>query len=155
MPYWQLFYHIVWATKNRERLLTPELEPLAHEFLRTKAMGLDTTVFALNGMPDHVHLVVSIPPKLAVATFIGQLKGASSTRLSKHYPPFAWQEEYGAFSFDKKRLPHYVKYVEGQKTHHTEGTLIAALEQVAGKNAEPAQPDNPGIATSKERRHTK
>ena len=154
MPYWQLFYHVVWATKNRGRLLTPELEPAAHEFLRTKAVGLDATVFALNGMPDHVHLVVSIPPKLAVATFIGQLKGASSTRLSKHYPPFAWQEEYGAFSFDKKRLPYYVKYVEHQKTHHAEGTLIAALEKVAG-NSDASQSDNSETRALKERRRTK
>ena len=132
MPYWQLFYHIVWATKNRTPMLTSELEQEAHALLRTKAISLHATVFALNGMPDHVHLIAAIPPKIAVATFIGQLKGSSSARLSKDYPPFAWQEEYSVFSFDKKRLPHHVHYVERQKMHHAEGTAIPALERTTG-----------------------
>jgi len=55
VPYWQLFYHIVWTTKNRGPLLTPTIEPLVHEFLRSKAIGLGATVFTLNGTADHVH----------------------------------------------------------------------------------------------------
>jgi REP element-mobilizing transposase RayT len=48
MPYWQLFYHIVWSTKDREPLLTPDVEPIIHGFLRSKAIGLEAVVFALN-----------------------------------------------------------------------------------------------------------
>ena len=55
MPYWQLFYHIVWTTKNREPLLAPTIESIVHEFLRSKATELGATVFALNGTADHVH----------------------------------------------------------------------------------------------------
>ena len=58
MPYWQLFYHIVWSTKNREPLLTPEIEPIIYGYLRAKAIGLGAVVFALNGVLDHVHLVL-------------------------------------------------------------------------------------------------
>ena len=132
MPYWQLFYHIVWGTKNRESLLSPELEPTVHDFIRSKAIGLGATVFALNGMTDHVHLIVTIPPQFAVARFIGQVKGATSARINKSsslQQPFAWQEEYSIFSFDKKRLPHHVTYVERQKEHHTQGTTILSLER--------------------------
>ena len=59
MPYWKLFYHAVWATRFRERVILPEIEPAIHDLLRSKAVGLGATVFALNGMEDHVHLVVS------------------------------------------------------------------------------------------------
>jgi REP-associated tyrosine transposase len=132
MPYWQLFYHLVWATKNRELLLTPDVEPIVHEFLRDKAIGLGATVFALNGMADHVHLVVAVPPKIAVATFVGQVKGVASAKLNKLDPipsRFFWQDEYGAFSLDRKRLPSHIAYVELQKERHAQGTVIPALER--------------------------
>lgn len=132
MPYWQLFYHIVWATKNREPLLTPDIEPSIHGFLRSKATGIGATVFALNGMADHVHMVVTIPPTIAVSKFIGQVKGVASTRLNKLRPTslhFSWQAEYGICSFDRKRLPYYMAYVVAQKEHHAQKTLIPILER--------------------------
>jgi putative transposase len=135
MPYWQLFYHIVWATKKRTPLLTPDVEPIIYGFLRSKAIGLGATVFALNGVADHVHIVVAIPPKIAVAKFIGQVKAVASTKFNKSglsTTPFFWQEEYGAFSFDGKRLPNYITYVERQKEHHAQGTIIPILERIEG-----------------------
>ena len=132
MPYCQLFYHLVWSTKYRQPLLTAEVAPIIHEYLRTKAIGLKATVFALNGIDDHVHLVVSIPPKIPVSTFIGQIKAVASTKFNKSYPdrpPFFWQKEYGAFTFDAKRLPNYMAYVNRQKEHHVRGTTIPILER--------------------------
>ena len=134
MPYCQLFYHLVWSTKNRQPLLTPKLEPIVHNFLRTKAVGLGAIVFALNGMEDHVHLVVTIPPKIAVARFIGQVKAVASTKFNKSQldvPPLFWQAEYGAFSFDAKRLPSYIAYVNQQKGHHAQGSIIPILERAS------------------------
>jgi putative transposase len=147
MPYWQLFYHIVWATKNREPLLAPDVEPIVHGFLRSKAIGLEATMFALNGTADHVHMVAAIPPKLAVAKFIGQVKAVASTRFNKSGQsggPLFWQEEYGVFSFDGKRLPNYIAYVEKQKEHHAANTIIPILERIRGEGVtvirEPALP---------------
>ncbi len=135
MPYWQLYYHIVWSTRNRQPWLTPEAETILYRIIRAKANELEGVVFALNGTIDHSHLVVAIPPKIAVATFIGQVKGVASALFNKEHPsevPFAWQAEYGAFSFDKKRLPNVVAYVERQKEHHQEGNTIPTLERWEG-----------------------
>jgi putative transposase len=133
MAYWQLFYHIVWSTKNRQPLLTSDVEPVIYNLLRTKAIGLGGVVFAINGIEEHVHFVGSVPPSLAVATFVGQIKGVSSARFNQgrtaDQPRFAWQEEYGVFSFDRKRLPNVVAYVERQKQHHTENRTIPILER--------------------------
>jgi len=133
MPYWKLFYHIVWATKNREWLLTPEIEPLVYKLLRSKAVGLGARVHALNGMPDHVHLVVSIPPSISVAKFIGQVKATASTRFNKMGSSdlcLYWQSQYSVFSFDSKSLPRHIAYVAGQKEHHAGETVIPILERV-------------------------
>ena len=133
MPYTQLYYHIVWATKNREPLITPQAEPVLYDFLRSKAIGLGAIVFALNGWNDHVHLVVSIPAKMAVAKFIGQVKAVTTTRFNKSGHPQApiyWQSEYAAFTTDKKRLPYHISYVDKQKQHHRSGDLIPVLERI-------------------------
>lgn len=133
MPYWQTFYHIVWATKRREALVTPDVEAMVYGFIRSKAIGLGGTVFALNGMPDHIHLVASIPPSIAVSTFIGQVKGVTSAKFNKsgvRELPLFWQEEYGVFTFDHKRLPNVTAYVENQKKHHAAQNVIPVLERL-------------------------
>ena len=154
MPYWRLFYHAIWATWHRERSITPEAEPIIHNLLRSKAIGLGATVFALNGMEDHVHLVLSVPPKLALADFIGKVKGSASARFNKSGlldRPLRWQEEYAVLSFDTKRLPQYVAYVENQKIHHARQELIPILERTGEgprkRRAEPPPPpgdESPG-----------
>lgn len=137
MPYCQLFYHCVWATKNRQPLITPAVEPLLYGYIRSKAIGLGGTVFALNGVEDHTHLVTTIPPSIAVASFIGQVKGVSSAHLNKGRGlgdnRFEWQDEYGVFSFDGKRLPNVIAYVENQKQHHTQHSTIPLLERMDGE----------------------
>ncbi|TMC59638.1 MAG: IS200/IS605 family transposase [Chloroflexi bacterium] len=135
MSYWQLYYHVVWATKHRVPILTPPIEETVHGMLRRKAVALEATVFALNGPEDHIHMVVAIPPKIAVATFVGQVKAAVSTTSNKEsgaMQSLYWQDAYGVFSFDRKRLPNYVAYVEKQKEHHTNGTTIPILERAGG-----------------------
>lgn len=134
MAYWQLHYHVVWTTKYREPTITPKHEEALFNFIRSKAYGLGSAVHALNGTGDHVHLVVSIPPKIAIARFVGQIKGVSSARYNEEVrenfePRFYWQESYGIFSFDKKRLPYLVEYVRRQKEHHQENRIIPILEK--------------------------
>ncbi len=141
MPYCQLYYHFVWTTKLRRPLLTPKIEPIIYHYLRTKAVELGGLVYALNGVADHVHLVSTVPPKLAVATFIGQIKGASSTRFNKEHPAedvFSWQREYGVFTFDKKRLPYLVRYANRQKEHHANRATIPILERTDDDNCQTA-----------------
>jgi REP element-mobilizing transposase RayT len=140
MPYWQLFYHLVWSTKNREPLLIPEAEQSIYGFLVSKATGLNGVVYAVGGIVDHVHMVVAIPPAIAVSKFVGQVKGVASTRFNKSghsQVRFEWQAEYGAFSFDAKRLPNFIDYVEGQKEHHARGTVIPILERGASAGVGP------------------
>lgn len=132
MPYWQLYYHLVWATKRRQPLLTPAVEPIVYRYLREKSAEFDATIFALNGVADHVHLVVSLPPKHAVATYVGQIKGYASHMVNQRPDApfrFRWQTEYAAFSFDRKRLPNFCAYVNRQKEHHRDDGVIPILER--------------------------
>jgi hypothetical protein len=70
-----------------------------------------------------------------VAKFVGQVKAVASTKFNKSGVsdvPFFWQAEYGALSFDAKRLPNYIAYVDRQKEHHSSGNTIPILERLGG-----------------------
>jgi len=59
--YTQLYYHFVWSTRDRQPLITVELEPHLHRYIRHKCQELEVFVHALNSMPDHVHLACGEP----------------------------------------------------------------------------------------------
>lgn len=133
MPYWKLYYHFVWGTKNRLPLINATLEPELYRAIAAKAQDMGGFVHAIGGMDDHTHLAVSIPPKLAPAKFIGDVKGNSSHYVNHVIKPdfeFRWQDEYGALSFGERNLASVVRYIHNQKGHHADGTLIAAMERM-------------------------
>ena len=134
MTFWRLYYHIVWATKNREPLIQDEWRAELYKVMVAKAQQLGARVYALGGTADHVHLVASVPPKVALSAFVGQVKGSSSHfangELGLPYT-FAWQPQFGVMSFGQKRLGQVVAYVRNQEAHHEDATDIALLEVTA------------------------
>jgi putative transposase len=130
MSIWRIYYHLVWATSDRTPLITDRLCPGLYQYIRAKAESLDCPVHGIGGLEDHIHLIVSIPPKLAIAQFVKRIKGSSSYYINHTFldQTFAWQREYGVFSLGGKQLPDAIAYVENQKQHHANRTLIRALE---------------------------
>ena len=106
MTLWRLYYHIVWTTKNRYPYITPDLEAKLSPYIINKTQSLNLIIHALGGIEDHVHLVISIPPQLAIASVVKNIKGSSSHHLNQtfnHQPKFAWEEGYGVFSLGSKQ----------------------------------------------------
>ena len=133
MPYWKLYYHFIWSTKNRLPLIDPAFESELHRAIVAKVKTMDGFVHAVGGTEEHVHLAASVPPKVAPAKFIGDVKGNSSHYVNHIIKPdfeFYWQDEYGVLSFGEKNLPAIVKYIHNQKQRHAEGLLITAMERV-------------------------
>ncbi len=129
MPFWRLYYHIVWATWRRAPFITPEVEPTIHRIIGSKAILEKAHVYALNGMADHIHLVVTIPPSHKVSSLMHRVKGASSHFISERYgKAFKWQKGYGVLTVGPSGLETAVAYVQNQKQHHADGTIINALE---------------------------
>ena len=104
-----------------------------YKVIAAKVKDMDGFVHAIGGTEEHVHLAVSISPKVAPAKLIGDVKGNSSHYVNHVIKPdfeFYWQDEYGVLSFGEKDLSAIVKYIHNQKQHHTDGTLIAAMERI-------------------------
>ncbi|OIO90588.1 MAG: hypothetical protein AUK03_12680 [Anaerolineae bacterium CG2_30_64_16] len=140
MSFWRTYYHIVWATKNREALITPEIEPRLYAYIVNKAAELGVYVYALNGWIDHVHIVAASPPKEAIAHVVKTLKGSSSHDLNQQGvldTLFAWQRGYGVLSLGSRQLADAVAYVRRQKEHHRDNTTIPWLEHDADEDEGP------------------
>ncbi|MBT3313642.1 MAG: IS200/IS605 family transposase [Anaerolineae bacterium] len=132
MPFYKLFYHFVWATKRREPLIMPEFEAQLYSAIAAKVKEMNGIVHAIGGMEEHVHLATSVPPKLSLATFIGEVKGNSSHFVNHVIVPeykLYWQDEYGVLSFAEKSLPSIVRYIKNQKKHHSDGSIRDNLER--------------------------
>src|SRR5262249_4119498 len=105
MSYYRLYYHVVWGTKNRAFTILPDIEPALYKVMAAKVIEIDGIVHAIGGIEDHVHLAITVPPKYALATVIGEIKGNSSHAINHAIKPgynFHWQAEYGIFSFAEK-----------------------------------------------------
>lgn len=125
MPFWRLYYHLVWATKNREPIIDSALENRLYPYLIEKARSLGCQVDAINGDEGHVHVVLSIPPKYSIAETVQRLKGSSSHEFKE----LTWQKGYGIFSLGEKQRHFAVEYVKNQKEHHRQKTTNSWLER--------------------------
>lgn len=134
MPFWRTYFHAVWATKGRQDLITPQIEARLLGAIRATAERAGVAVHAINGTGDHVHVVMSVPPTIALAVLIGQIKGASAHLVNRELASaevFSWGDGYGLFTLGPRQLPTAVAYVQSQKQHHAQKTTNAALEQVS------------------------
>jgi putative transposase len=121
MPFWRLYYHLVWSTKNREPFIEERLEKLLYTYLIDRANRMDCHTYAIGGWSDHIHLVISTPPKYSVAEIVQRLKGASSD----DFEGLEWQRGYGALSVGERQRSIAIEYVENQKVHHGRQTTLA------------------------------
>jgi len=122
----EVYVHCIWATRRRTPFVVPTLERRVHRCIQSQARTLGCTVLALNGMPDHIHLLVRVPPTLTTVHLIQQVKGASSRLMNEVCTlteAIYWQEGYSAFSISRSHLARVVAYIKAQKQRHTDGDL--------------------------------
>ena len=129
--YTEVYYHLVWTTKNREATIVPQIEETLYASIKAICRDARVTIHALNGLPDHVHLACTLPTTAAVAPLMNKIKG-SSAHLINHLPanryPLAWQPGYGALTFARRDLKTIVTYIQNQRQHHQGGTLSQNME---------------------------
>src|SRR5215211_3125135 len=82
MALWRLYYHLIWATRDRDPLIGADIEQELYGYIVGKSNALESITHAIGGVQDHIHLVVSIPPKLSIADFVKGIKGSSAHHLN-------------------------------------------------------------------------
>lgn len=119
--YTQNYYHAVFSTNQRRPLITPDIEPRLHAFMGGILRDLHCTALAINGMADHVHLLVRYPSDLAHADLVRHVKSRSSRWVNETLPGeirFSWQEGYGGFTVSRSMVEDVAAYIARQKEHH-------------------------------------
>ena len=115
-----LLTHIVFSTKDRVSSIGPELKADLHAYMGGIIRNLAGQAVIVNGMADHVHLLVWLPPTVAIAEALRVLKANSSRWVHERQGrrTFAWQAGYGAFSVSHSNTSLVVKYIQEQEKHH-------------------------------------
>jgi putative transposase len=118
-----LSYHVVFSTKDRLPLITPDLAPRLHAYLGGAARAKGDVALTVGGMPDHIHLLLSLAGDRAVASAVRDVKANSSRWVHETCPEmrrFAWQEGYAAFTVGVSGIEQVRGYIRNQETHHRE-----------------------------------
>ncbi len=83
---WHCQYHIVWVPKYRYRVLTGDVAREVHNCIQVYSSRLGCRVIELNVQPDHVHLLVKVPPKVSISKLLGVVKGKTALRIFTKFP---------------------------------------------------------------------
>jgi REP element-mobilizing transposase RayT len=119
--YTQIIYHIVFATKNRERVLDKPPREDLFRYVWGIVKNHDCHLFRINGIEDHVHILTSLHPSVCLADFVKAVKTGSSKWIKENgaFPQFDhWQDGYGAFTHSVREKETLIEYIKNQETHH-------------------------------------
>ncbi len=113
--------HIVFSTKNRVRLIMPDVESELHAYLGGICKRLKSPALSVGGTDDHVHLLCSLARTVSLSDLLEEVKAGSSKWMKtkgSDYASFLWQDGYSAFSIGRSGEPNVRGYIDRQKEHH-------------------------------------
>ena len=129
----KLYLHLVWGTWDGNPWIIPRIERLVYRCIVNQIQQFDSKVIAINGVSDHIHLVVRLKSTVSVALLVKKAKGVSARYINQFLnleEHFKWRAGYGGFTISRWDLPMIINYVKNQKTHHNDGSLNADLESL-------------------------
>jgi REP element-mobilizing transposase RayT len=122
----QIYIHVVFAVRGRQNLIKKEHKEELHKYIAGIIRNKKQKLYAINSMPDHFHIFVSIKPNIPVSDLVRDIKNNSSGFINTKKwvrGKFNWQEGYGAFSYGHSQIDAVVKYIHNQEKHHTKRTF--------------------------------
>jgi putative transposase len=122
----KVLIHLIYSTKQRERLLKERVRDELHAYSATIFKALDCHALLINSVEDHVHIVFDLARTRTISDVVEEVKKSTSKWLKTKGPEFAqfhWQAGYGAFSVSQSNLDQVLKYVANQQEHHRTKTF--------------------------------
>ena len=119
--YTQIYIQVVFAVNGRQSLITPSFKEDLFKYIGGTMRNAGQKLIAINGMPDHVHILIGMKPNVALSAFVKDIKVASSRLINDKgwvRGRFSWQEGFGAFSYSQSHLSKVASYIENQERHH-------------------------------------
>ena len=119
--YSQIHIQLVFAVKFRDALIQKDWKEELYKYISSIVQNNNHKLLSINGMPDHIHILIGLRPNQALSELVNQIKSNSSKWINdKHFLPirFEWQKGYGAFSYGKSQITDVINYINNQEAHH-------------------------------------
>lgn len=119
--YSQIYIHLVFSVKARQHLILDDWKDELYKYMCGIVNAKNQKVYAIGGMPDHVHVLLSMKPDMSLSELVKIIKANSSKWLNEKdwvVGKFYWQEGFGAFSCSQSQLDRVIQYINNQKQHH-------------------------------------
>jgi len=113
--------HLVFSTKNRDRIITDKVRDSLHAYMATVLQNLGCPVILINSVEDHVHILFELARTVCVSEAVEEVKKASSKWIKTQgagFTGFSWQSGYGAFAVSQSNVAAVREYITGQREHH-------------------------------------
>ena len=124
--YTQIYIQVVFAVQGRQCLIQPEHKEEIYKYITGIVTNQGQKMLAVNGVADHIHLLVGMKPSIALSDLVREIKSSSSSFINgKHWigGKFHWQEGFGAFSYGHSQLSDVIQYIHNQEAHHRKDTF--------------------------------
>lgn len=124
--YSQIYIQTVFAVDGRLSLIRPEFKEELYKYITGIVRNQRQKLIAINGMTDHVHILIGLKPAMALADLVRDIEADSSVFINRKNwvcGRFSWQEGYGAFSYGHSQLDTIIRYIQNQEQHHRRRTF--------------------------------
>lgn len=124
----QIYIQVVFAVKGRNSLIHISWEEELYKYITGIIINKGQKLISINGMPDHIHILIGMKPSCCLSDLVREIKKASNTFINeKKFSKFKfeWQDGYGAFSYSHSSLDNVVGYIQSQKEHHKKKSFRA------------------------------
>ena len=121
MPFIRIWVHLIWSTKNREKIISSEMKNILIEHIKSNCNEKGVWLDSINCVSDHIHLLISLNAEMPISKLVMLIKGESSHWINKNKlirGKFQWQEEYIALSVSESIIPKVRDYIKNQEEHH-------------------------------------
>ena len=125
--YTQLYIRIIVAVKGGESLIPKQHKEALHQYITGIITDKEQTVIQINSMPDHLDILVSISPDVAISDLVRAIKAESSKWINKKrwsVGRFEWRAGFGAFSYAHSQLDTVVDYIKDPEAHYSHRTFM-------------------------------
>jgi len=123
--YTQLYVHIVFSVRGRESLIKRAWKSDLYAYIGGIILNHKSKPLAINGMPDHIHILIGYNPTTPLSTLVEEIKISSNKWIKEYHnvPMFGWQKGYGAFSYSRSSIDKVIRYIANQEEHHRKKTF--------------------------------